>query len=158
MRRVVVTLMLAIGILVLSSPAVAQTPDGTTPATEEACTKYEGEGARQGLCIAYCEAQDCDATKFSNPSCAGIAERFIAWSVKKGYVASPKEKPTISCKATACTTEDIKYCGGQERDCLNSDGACEAKCTSTFEGFNPGGVPICALIKCKECVGKDPEK
>ena len=158
MRRVVVIFTLAICILVVASPAVAQTLDGNPPATEEACTKYEGDGARQGLCIAYCEAQDCDATKFSNPSCAMIAERFIAWSVKKGYVASPKEKPTISCKATACTAEDIKYCKGEERDCLNGDGSCEAKCTSTFEGFNPGGVPTCSFIKCKECVGKDPGK
>ena len=160
MRRVVVILTLAIGILVVVSPAVAQTPDGNTPATEEACTKYEGEGARQGLCIAYCEAQDCENTKLSNPSCDAIAEQFIAWSVKKGYVKGPKEKgSTIACTVTACTPEDIKYCDGQERECVSSDGGCESTCSSTFEGFYPGGIALCSKPRaCKKCVGDDPKK
>ena len=52
-----------IGLLALAfSPAtvaVAQgTPDGVTPAVEEACTGMMG--AAFGLCVAFCEANDCD--------------------------------------------------------------------------------------------------
>ncbi len=53
----------AAGILALAfapgSVAVAQgTPDGLTPAVEEVCTGMKG--AAFGLCVAFCEANDCD--------------------------------------------------------------------------------------------------
>ena len=54
-----------IGLLALAfSPAtvaVAQgegTPDGVTPAVEDVCTGMKG--AAFGLCVAFCEANDCD--------------------------------------------------------------------------------------------------
>ena len=42
-------------------PAMAQTPDGTTPAGEDICTRWGYTGKVNGLCKAYCEAMDCDA-------------------------------------------------------------------------------------------------
>jgi len=156
MCRPFVVVLFGIGILALGTPASAQTPDSFTPAVEEACTKYEGEGARHGLCIAYCEAQDCEATKDSNPSCSSIVESFISYSVKKGYVKGPKEKPTISCKVTACTPEDAQLCGGRERDCdITGDGVCEQICSATFEGFSQKNEPLCSVAPaCKKCVGE----
>ena len=47
-------LMMALGVLLATVPVAAQTPDGETPAEEQACDKYQGEGARYGLCVAYC--------------------------------------------------------------------------------------------------------
>lgn len=144
--------------LFLVPAAFAQTPDTQTPAEEEACDKYVGEGARYGLCIAYCEAQDCDNTKFSNPSCSTIAERFIAYSVKQGYVKGPKDKPVITCRVSACTPDDVKYCGGVERDCdTNGDRICEEICTSRLVGFS-GEKPLCEQTPCRKCVGEVPGK
>ncbi len=160
MRRSLLGVLLWACVFLVQAPAAAQTPDASTPAQEEACIKYEGEGARHGLCIAYCEAQDCDTTKDSNPSCATIAERFIAYSVKQGYTKGVKDKPTISCKVTACSVDDTLYCGGREQDCdLTGDGVCEQVCTRKFEGVNQDNKPLCTITPaCKKCVGGDPKK
>lgn len=49
-----------------SSVAVAgQTPDGKTPANEDVCDPVRAAGVTKGLyglCVAFCEAQDCEAT------------------------------------------------------------------------------------------------
>jgi len=45
----------------LGLPAMAQTPDGETPAGEDICTQWGYSGKVNGLCKAYCEAMDCDA-------------------------------------------------------------------------------------------------
>jgi len=160
MRRMLTVVVFGLGACLLGSPASAQTPDSFTPAVEESCTKYEGEGARHGLCVAYCEAQDCDNTKGSNPSCSTIAERFIAYSVRQGYSKGPKDKPAISCKVTACTADDAKFCGGRELDCdVTGDKICEHVCSATFEGVNSKGDPLCSVTPpCKKCVGEDPTK
>lgn len=42
-----------------SGAVFAQTSDGETPAVESVCDGQEG--ALLGLCIAYCEAMDCDS-------------------------------------------------------------------------------------------------
>jgi len=141
-------------ILLLVPSTFAQTPDTHTPAQEQACDKYVGEGARHGLCIAYCEAQDCDNTKFSNPACSTIADRFIAYSVKQGYVKGKKPTAAIDCHITACTEADRALCGGQEFDCTNRDsGICELICTSKFVGGTES-QPLCLNApKCELCVG-----
>ena len=145
-------------------PAVAGTPDGQTPAEEQSCLKYKGEGAREGLCIAYCEAQDCSGKlKYEDPSCDRIVENFIAYSLKKGYVQGPKLKgDRIDCKQTACTREDEAYCGGQEVSLQNPDtGECQAFCTASFEGLSDTGgkqLPICSKTKLphwERCIIKE---
>lgn len=54
-----------------ATAALAQTPDGETPAEEAVC---DGQtGASKGLCIAYCEAMDCDADPNANATaCAKV--------------------------------------------------------------------------------------
>jgi len=157
MCRPFAVVLFGIGVLIVGTPAFAQTPDSFTPAVEEACTKYEGEGARHGLCIAYCEAQDCDNTKDSNPSCSAIEERFVAYSVKQGYVKLPKEKGAINCRVTACSKDDVAFCGGLERDCA-IDGVCQSICTATFQGFKDN-VALCSPgPKCAKCAAEVPPK
>jgi len=145
----------------LGAPAtiISQTPDEQTPAEEEACTKYEGEGARYGLCVAYCEAQDCEGTKLDPQSCANIEQNFIDWPKKKGYTAGKKPQP-IDCKVTACTPEDRLLCGGVEQDCIVNleTKECESICTSRFEGTNDRGEPLCTKAPaCKRCVADTPK-
>lgn len=158
MRRPLVAMLFGIGILLAAAPAFAQTPDSFTPAVEEACTKYEGEGARHGLCIAYCEAQDCENTKDSNPSCSSIEERFVSYSVRQGYVKAPKKGPAIDCKATACTSDDAQFCGGKERDCMAKDGMCQSSCSATFLGL-VDKQPVCLVAPaCQNCAAEIPPK
>jgi hypothetical protein len=58
------------------APAIAQTPDGLTPALETVCDAETG--AAYGLCNAYCEAMDCDAvnTQASDKACSKVRSNF----------------------------------------------------------------------------------
>ena len=51
------------------------TPDGMTPAMEDICDQYEGTKAK-GLCVAFCEAKDCDTGAKNDKSCDKIKENF----------------------------------------------------------------------------------
>ena len=150
---VVVVLLMLMAI----NSGVTQTPDEETPAEEQACDKYLGEGARYGLCVAYCEAQDCDDLKKGDESCLNIAQNFIDWSVKKGYVKGPKGV-TIDCKVKACSQQDMLLCKGVEIDCF-LEGECTPICTRTFLGFFPGSdKPMCMdATPCKKCVSDVPK-
>jgi hypothetical protein len=67
--------LLALGVVFNpSSPAVAAkgTPDNLPPAVEDVCTHWKDSaqlGSKPyGLCVSYCEAQDCDEHP-ERPSC-----------------------------------------------------------------------------------------
>lgn len=148
---------LFVGGLVALPVTIGQTPDEETPAEEEACKKYEGEGARYGLCIAYCEAQDCEGLKLDPISCRNIEQNFIDWSKKKDYAVGPKDQP-IDCRIVICSKEDQAFCGGREIDCLDNTGDCEPVCSSEFLGRDDRGNPICTKIEaCKKCVADTPK-
>lgn len=60
----------------LASP-LKKTPDGQTPAEEDVCDVYRGEGPAFGLCNAFCEAQDCDAPGRKNDTaCLQLRDNF----------------------------------------------------------------------------------
>ena len=49
--------------LAFTGSAMAQTPDGETPANEDVCdVLIGGTPGLYGLCVGFCEAQDCEAT------------------------------------------------------------------------------------------------
>lgn len=148
-------LFLFILVVAVTSSAVAQTPDGQTPADEQACAKYEDQGARYGLCIAYCEAQDCDNQKLPSRSCQVIAQRFIEYSVKQGYVTLPINGPAISCRVNGCTDADVTYCSGREIDCdTGTPGVCVSACSQTVFYDVGSSTPRCNTTKCALCTGR----
>jgi hypothetical protein len=49
------------------------TPDGVTPAVERICS--DQRGASYGLCVAYCEAHDCDLEPGST-ECATLRANY----------------------------------------------------------------------------------
>ena len=65
MKKLFILTMLvtAIAAFAVAAPATAQTPDGETPANEGVCDVLIGSTpGLYGLCVAFCEAQDCEAT------------------------------------------------------------------------------------------------
>jgi hypothetical protein len=72
------TLLVAGLLTLLAAPAgiaLAQgTPDGVTPAVEAVCAKTRG-GPAYGMCVAYCEANDCDLEPGSR-ECARLRENY----------------------------------------------------------------------------------
>ena len=69
-------------ITIAAPPAIAQgTPDGGTPANEGVCDdlQYATPGL-YGLCVAYCEAQDCDPLVIPDnepPSCQASDRKLL---------------------------------------------------------------------------------
>ncbi|MDP2316956.1 MAG: hypothetical protein Q8P41_28950 [Pseudomonadota bacterium] len=63
-------------LFLIALPALAGTPDGETPAVESVCDDYSG--AAGGICVAYCEATDCDADpNASETACDRLYDRFV---------------------------------------------------------------------------------
>ena len=89
MKKVILVSMAALFALCIGSAAAfAGTPDGITPNAEEAC---DGEtGKAKGLCVAFCEAQDCD----ENPSdtCDTLRDN---WTSITGETSFPCEVKTL---------------------------------------------------------------
>ncbi|MDP1862332.1 MAG: hypothetical protein ACOH1Q_01525 [Thiobacillus sp.] len=64
------------GLTFVSGSAMAQTPDGSTPANEGVCNVLQASGVSPGLyglCVAYCEAQDLDSFDKSPPNAKILA-------------------------------------------------------------------------------------
>jgi hypothetical protein len=80
-------------LLVCTGAAMAQTPDGETPAEETACDNETG--AAFGLCNAYCEAMDCesDAPQASETACSKVRDKFTQITGRD----FPCEAPAVTC-------------------------------------------------------------
>jgi hypothetical protein len=64
---------LAVLLMVVSASAQAQTPDGLPPPNEGVCDGLHNPGVTPGLyglCVAYCEALDCEHQEGQPPQCA----------------------------------------------------------------------------------------
>ena len=86
--------LLAIGLLALplglARVAVAQgTPDGVTPSVEAICTDMSG--AAYGLCVAYCEANDCDLEPGSN-ECARLRQNYARITGRSAFPCDGPEE------------------------------------------------------------------
>ena len=125
MKRIMTTFLFAAG-LVLAVPLVAsaQTPDGETPAVETVCDG--ASGAAFGLCIAYCEAMDCDDNlpEASLYACESVRRTFNR--ITGGDVPC---EPQQTCSAVA-GRGPVPMCAGS--------------CTDPLELCVPGGLGGCA--------------
>ena len=76
-RNSVLGLILGAGFMA-TQPALAQTPDLLTPASEDICANYGFSGRVAGLCNAYCEAMGCDSVdpQASDKACSNIMSRI----------------------------------------------------------------------------------
>lgn len=69
-----------LAMLIFIPMSQAQTPDGQTPAEETVCNELRG--VLYGLCVAYCEAMDCDQSDHwaSDRACERVLTIFMKHS------------------------------------------------------------------------------
>jgi len=114
--------LLCIALAAFALPAAAQTPDGMTPAVETICDPLaDATPGLQGLCIAMCEAQDCEAkinlfgeVEFS-PSCNPSSDELLA---NYNRIATDSD-PAMPCVKVACpcwTEAELDEVGGMSTD------------------------------------------
>jgi hypothetical protein len=97
------------GLAMVSGGAMAQTPDGETPANEGACDVLKASGVTPslyGLCVAYCEAQDLD-TFDKEPPNTKILDNYN----KRKQAADPA-MPCIKVPCPCWTAEEIASISG----------------------------------------------
>jgi hypothetical protein len=146
MRKTLVFAFSALMFFVLiSSPAVASTPDGVTPSRETVCDGFSG--AAFGLCNSYCEAMDCHLAepKASRRACDQVQKNF-----------EKKTGQPLPCEAMACPclalqgfndlvegNNPVLFCSGDYE--LYSATFVTASEQSIFIGQDNEGTPICSV-------------
>ncbi len=87
----------------------AQTPDGETPANEGVCDDLQfASPGLYGLCIAFCEAQDCEPDfTLEDPlaNCSPSSPRLLDIYDRKKKAADP-DMPCIQQTACPCWTQE----------------------------------------------------
>jgi hypothetical protein len=77
-------------LLTLGVPALNSTPDGETPADESICDSLQSATpGLYGLCVAYCEAQDCDLEGVRSGQCSAPNPKLLDVYDKKRRIGDP---------------------------------------------------------------------
>jgi hypothetical protein len=94
------SLALAIAFLLVapSGAAWSQTADGTTPAEEGVCDElHDATPGLYGLCVAYCEAQDCDSVEQAvSGQCRAPSPKLLELYDRKRSA----DDPSMPCEST----------------------------------------------------------
>ena len=140
-------------IAVTGPPAMAQTPDGSTPAVEGICDTLKADGISKGLyglCVAYCEAQDFSSE--DEPLTdeeilalveAGAPSGKILENYNKRRTASDPEMPCVVPKVDSCpcfTQAEVERIDGYN-DVTGASFDFNA-CLDHFGPFNTGSVSV----------------
>lgn len=90
------------GMLLLSGGIYAQTPDGETPANEGVCDQLiGGTPGLYGLCVAFCEAQDCYYDETQSMQCEVPNQKILKNYNKKKSAGDP-EMPCLVGQPPVC--------------------------------------------------------
>ena len=87
---------MAKGVRTRADRKLVGTPDGQAPALESICDVYEGNA--KGLCVSFCEANDCNVK--NTPGCDDIKAKFVKVS---GKAALPCEGGVIINPTTSAS-------------------------------------------------------
>ena len=139
MRTVVFTSLLVVG---LAGYAMAQTPDGVTPAVETECDGLTG--VVFGLCNAYCEAQDCDVQEPERKSCERLRDNFERKTGSRFFPCDP-----LICEDLSGSMCLEGTCPGPEENCRS---VTREFCPNTGAPCGGKGDPACLLLCVTEFV------
>ncbi len=125
MVRIVYPGLICIALAAFAVPAAAQgTPDGITPANETVCDGLKGgTPGLYGLCVAMCEAQDCQAEYDTNsgrvvydPSCSPASDQifnnYVKTYRKRGSADEPAVPPCVQIACPCWTEQELDDIGG----------------------------------------------
>ena len=107
-------LVIPIAALLFYAPALAQTPDGETPAEENVCDELQmATPGLYGLCIAYCEAQDLVPVDPEDPDSLGknAPRKKILENYNKKMRESDPPMPCVQIPVPCWTPEEISVIG-----------------------------------------------
>jgi hypothetical protein len=95
------------GLATMSGVAIAQTPDGDTPANEGVCNVLQGgTPGLYGLCVAYCEAQDLDSFDKEPPNTKILA------NYRKKMQAGDPDMPCVKVPCPCWTNDEMASISG----------------------------------------------
>ena len=102
-------ILLWLGVLCLAVAVEAQTPDQLPPANEGVCDELiSATPGLYGLCVAFCEAQDCYASLTSEDpfdGCLPSSPKLLEVYNKKKQAGDP-DMPCVQQESCPCWTED----------------------------------------------------
>ena len=95
-------------------PANAQTPDGQTPAEESVCDVLsDATPGLQGLCNAFCEAQDADIGYISGDILAKASHARLLANYNKKKQAGDPDMPCLRSACPCFDSQDIVDIGAE---------------------------------------------
>jgi len=121
-----------VSLAMFALPAAAQTPDGITPANEGICDEEDFvTPGLYGLCVAMCEAQDCEAEYDSNagqvvynPSCSPSSEalfnNYRKIYEKRGDPEDPSMPPCVKVACPCWTELELDNIAGPSASCAGA--------------------------------------
>ena len=71
------------------------TPDGSPPAEETVCEDAGLRGAAYGLCVAYCEANDCDDFPDSD-ACDRLFDNYVKITGEESFPCDEITPPPLN--------------------------------------------------------------
>ena len=118
--------LLCVSLAMSALPAAAQTPDGMTPAEEGVCDVLTGATpGLYGLCVAFCEAQDCEATLDPatgivtfDPSCKQSSVQVLENYYKKAGDSDP-QMPCLKVPCPCWSEPEMDDIGGSSDYCFS---------------------------------------
>jgi hypothetical protein len=105
---------LAAGAMILfTGNLYATTPDGDTPSQESSCDSESG--AAFGLCVAYCQAMDCDSVQklALENACLTVRDRFVQLAGRD----LPCEEEKLLCPCSGMPQWDAYLESGDWDEC-----------------------------------------
>ena len=157
-NRLMPAVMLVAFAMVASSPANAQgTPDGETPANEGVCDDLlGGTPGLYGLCVGFCEAQDCEASLHVSTGevivdhCKPSSPRLLENYKKRMQPGDPSMPCVVEGECPCWTEAEIETLGGV------GDACAEINISTAIDGFRaaPGGdvYELAAVIDPNQCI------
>ena len=141
----------------VAAVAAAGTPDGSTPAEETICESLRGAtpGLR-GLCVAYCEAQDCDGPEAALAGeCVPASRRLLELYERRRRAGDPP-MPCVAPPPSECPCYSAGEIGALQLAFCYDDVESDGESLFAGNGSGDGGAGSAVWDGQPECLFIDP--